>query len=186
MARTDPPRVLMDACAFIAIIKDEPDSRRLDGLLDMLDRGDAQLVESVQILGEVYKKSTATHLARRLLEDGKLDNIRARLLSRDVELLDVTLPITRRATEYRQTYRLKLPDAVHLATAVLNKCDWFVTFDGKFPDIEGMRTFRLEHLQDRSFSLPWEAPVQGELFPLTSNVVPMRPPGSSDAEVAGS
>lgn len=34
MARTDPPRVLMDACALIAIIKDEPGAERLDGLLE--------------------------------------------------------------------------------------------------------------------------------------------------------
>lgn len=189
MARTDQPRVLIDACAFIAIIRGEDRGQRLLSLMDMIDKKDAQLVESVQILAEVYKKSSATRLDQRALEDQKLDSIRARLVSRDVELFDVTLPIAMRATEYRQAYGMKLADAVHLATAVLNRCDWFVTFDGGFPDIQGLRTFRLKHMQDRSVSLPWEAPVQGELFDLTDepavpdNVIPIRQP---DTEVTGS
>lgn len=198
MARTDPPRVLIDACVLIAIIRGEDRAHRLLSLMEMIDKKGAQLVESVQILAEVYKKSTATRLDQRALEDHKLDDIRARLVSRDVELLDVTLPISMRATEYRQVYGMKLPDAVHLATAVLNRCDWFVTFDGKFPDIQGLKTFRLGHMQNRSVSLPWEGPVQGELFDLTDvqpavpdnsvpdNVIPIRPPGSPDTEVAGS
>jgi predicted nucleic acid-binding protein len=163
MARTDPPRVLIDACGLIAIIKDEPGAERLDGLLDMIDRGDVQLVESVQILGEVFKKSTAEDPATRDRQDKKLANIRALLESRDVELLDVTLPIIRRATDFRRLMPMKLPDAVHLATAQLNKCDWMVTFDRQFPEVDGMRIFRREHLVDKSFNIPWDLPGQDAL-----------------------
>jgi len=38
MATSSRPRVLLDACALIAIIKDEPVASRVDGLLAMLDR----------------------------------------------------------------------------------------------------------------------------------------------------
>jgi len=168
----------MDACALIAIIKNEPDAERLDGLMEMLDQGDAHLVESVQILAEVYKKSDADDPAARRHQDAKLENIRARLESCDVELLDVTLPIVRKATEFRQKYGLKLPDATHLATAVLNKCDWLVTFDVQFPDIDGMRTFRMKHLIDASVGLPWETEIQDALPILPDNVVPLRPSAS--------
>jgi predicted nucleic acid-binding protein len=178
VARTDPPRVLIDACALIAIIKDETGAERLDGLMDMITRGDAQLVESVNIMGEVYKKSDADDPATRRLQDEKLKNIRARLESRDVELLDVTLPIVRKATEFRQTYGLKLPDATHLATALLNKCDWLVTFDVQFPDLDGMRTFRMKHLIDTSVGLPWETEIQDALPIVPDNVVPLRPAAS--------
>jgi predicted nucleic acid-binding protein len=177
MARTDAPRVLIDACGLIAIIRDEPGAERLDGLMDMIVRGDAQLVESVQILGEVFKKSEADDPDTRRDQDHKLKNIRMLLESRDVELLDVTLPIVRRATEFRRLMNLKLPDAVHLATAVLNRCDWLITFDDEFPEVEGMRIFRLPHMHDTSFSLPWDVPVQ-EALPLVptvpDNVVPLR------------
>jgi len=168
----------MDACALIAIIKDEAGAQRLDGLMDMITRGEAQLVESVQILAEVFKKSDATRLDVRALQDMKLTNIRALLESRDVQLLDVTPPIVRKATEFRQLMNMKLPDAVHLATAVLNKCDWMVTFDGKFPEVDGMRVFRRERLVDTSFSLPWDLPVQEALPLVPSNVVQLRTSGS--------
>jgi predicted nucleic acid-binding protein len=178
VARTDPRRVYLDACALIAIINDEAGAERLDALLDMITRGDAQLIESVQILGEVYRKSDAEDPNIRRDQDEKLANIRARLESRDVQLLDVTPHIIRMATEFRQRYGLKLPDAVHLATALLNKCDWLVTFDGKFPDLDGMRTFRMKHLIDSSVGLPWETEIQEALPILPDNVVPLRPSGS--------
>jgi predicted nucleic acid-binding protein len=181
MARTDPPRVLIDACGLIAIIKDEPGAERLDGLLNMIDRHEVQLVESVQILAEVYRKSTAEDPATRDRQDTKLANIRALLESRDVELLDVTLPIIRKATEYRRLMPMKLPDAVYLATAQLNKCDWMVTFDGIFPEVDGMKIFRREHLVEKSFDIPWDLPGQDALplepatgDELPDNVVPLR------------
>ena len=59
MAKSDKPRILMDSSALLAVIKDEPGADRLDGLLEMIGRGDAELVESVIVLGEVFKQSDA-------------------------------------------------------------------------------------------------------------------------------
>lgn len=39
----------------------------------------------------------------------------------------------RSVPEYRLAHGMKVPDAVHLATAVLNRCDWLVTLDDDFP-----------------------------------------------------
>lgn len=176
MARTDPPRVLIDACGLIAIIKDEPGAERVDGLLDMIDRHEVQLVESVQILGEVYRKSTAEDPATRDRQDKTLANIRVLLESRDVELLDVTLPIIRKATEFRHLMNMSLPDAIHLATAALNRCDWLITFDKKFPEVDGMKIFRREHLVDKSFNIPWDLPGQDAL-PLVPDTAEPESPG---------
>ena len=172
MAKTGRPRVLLDSSALIALIKGEPGAERLDGLMEMVERGDAELVESVIVLGEVYQRSNAADEAERNGHDAKLESIRSLLESRDVLLLDVTPPIVKKATGYRQSKKPgKLPDAIHLATAVLNDCDWLVTFDGDFPDIDGLRTLRWADMHAADVSLPWDIAVQGSLFPELSNVV---------------
>lgn len=174
MAKSDKPRVLMDSSALLAVIRDEPGADRLDGLLEMIGRGDAELVESVIVLGEVFKQSDAADETKRQRHNEKLVNIRRLLESRVVLLLDVTPPIVKKATEFRQNKKpKKLPDAIHLATAVLNRCDWLVTFDDDFPDVDGLRTFRWVQLRDPQVSLPWAIAVQESLFPEPSNVVPV-------------
>lgn len=178
MAKSDVRRVLLDSSALIAVIKDEPGASRLDGLFHMIQQGEAELVESVLVLAEVFKRSTSNDEAQRSLEDAKLENIRALLQSRDVMLLDVTPPVARKATEYRSEYGMKLPDAVHLATGVLNRCDWIVTLDNDFPDIQGVKIYRLSHLKDDSFQLPWDRGMQGALFADTSNVIQLELPKS--------
>lgn len=47
----------MDSSTRIAVIKNEPNSEHIDGLLDMLDRNEVELVESVVVLDEEYKPS---------------------------------------------------------------------------------------------------------------------------------
>ncbi|MFZ1484562.1 type II toxin-antitoxin system VapC family toxin [Nostocoides sp.] len=86
-------------------------------------------------------------------------------------MLDVTPPIVKKAAEFRRNRRpKKLPDAIHLATAVLNKCDWLVTFDDDFPDVDGLRTFRWPQLRDPQIDLPWIVAVQDPLFPDPNDV----------------
>lgn len=165
MATSSRPRVLLDASALISVIKDEPVAARVDGLLAMLDRGEAELVESVLIFGEVFKPSDSKDPGQRQAQNATLAAIRSRLESREVMLLDVTAPVVRKATEYRLSHGLKLPDAVHLATAVLNRCDWLVTLDRDFPQMPGvLKVFRLEDLADACIKLPWDVAVQDSLF----------------------
>lgn len=179
MAKSEIKRVLMDSCALIAWIQDEPPVAQIAGLMDMIERGDAQLVESVIVLAEVYKRSAHADRLVRQRQDSKLDNIRAKIESRDVMLLDVTPPVARKATDLRMKYGLKLADAIHLATALLNRCDWFVTLDGDFPSMDALRLFRME-LLDSSVLLPWDVPVQGALFDQPSNVISMPTRSSED------
>lgn len=170
MAKTSPRRVLLDSSAIIAWIQNDPRTSRIAGLMDMLERGDAQLVQSVIVLAEVFKRSAHPDEFERQRQDALLNTIRSKLESPDVMLLDVTPPVARKATELRVKYGLKLPDATHLATAVLNRCDWFVTLDRDFPQLEAPRVFTMTRL-DSADPLPWDLPVQGDLFDSTSNVV---------------
>ena len=77
---------------------------------------------------------------------GKADRELAHLLEayeaffnkRDVRLLDVTPPVIERATDLRVKYNLKTPDALHVATAILNNADVALTGDkdwAKCPDL---------------------------------------------------
>lgn len=175
MATSETPRVLLDSSALIAIIKDEPNAEHVDGLLDMLARGEVQLIESVIVLAEVFKPSDHKEQALREQHDAQLQHIRSLLQSREVALLDVTPPIARKATEYRLGYRMKLADAVHLATAVLNRCDWLVTYDMDFPqNLVGPKVVRLDHGAEPT-TLPWRHHVEDHLFsmPAGDNVIRM-------------
>lgn len=175
MATSDIPRVLMDSCALLAIIKNEQGAERLDGLMATIAQGGAQLVESVLVLGEVFKHSDAEDEAERYSQDQRLDEIRRLLKSRDVLLLDVTPPIAEKATDFRRDHGLKLADAVHLATAVMNRCNWFVTFDKDFRKVNDLRIFRIDRLRDSRVPLPWDLPGQDPLFDARANVLPIRP-----------
>ena len=181
VAKTEPLRVLLDSSAFIAVMKGEPSATRIDGLLGMIDRGEAELVESVLVLTEIYKRSTVANKKERQRQDARLAQILAKLESPDVTLVDVTVPSARRATDYRHEHKLKTADAAHLATAVLNKCDWFVTLDRDFPELEDVKVFCLQAL-DSSIPVPWDVPVQDPLFPMTDNVVAFPPaPTTTDS-----
>ena len=165
MAKTDVPRVLLDSSALIAVIKGEPNSEHVDGLLNMLDRKEVQLVESVIVLGEVFKLSDHKDQAVRARYDAELHKIRSLLESREVLLLDVTKPIVQKATRYRRDHGMRLPDAVHLATAVLNRCDWLVTYDRDFSQhLDGVRVVQLNHVGEPR-DLPWQRHVEEGLFP---------------------
>ena len=77
-------------------------------MMDMIVRDKAQLLESVLVLGEVYKRSTAGAEVDRSREDAKLGEIRKLLTSQKVTLLDVTPPVVQKATELRQAHSLNL------------------------------------------------------------------------------
>jgi predicted nucleic acid-binding protein len=44
-------------------------------------------------------------------------------------VVDLTADVVELATEYRARHKLKTPDALHMATAVLHKADAFITGD---------------------------------------------------------
>jgi len=52
--------------------------------------------------------------------------------SSDVDLVDVDSAIARVAAYVRANFKLKVPDAIHLATALETKCHTFLTTDSDF------------------------------------------------------
>jgi len=49
-----------------------------------------------------------------------------------LEVVPISRDILEEAAQWRATTKLKLPDAIHLATALRSKCDSFLTNDGVF------------------------------------------------------
>jgi len=63
-----------------------------------------------------------------------------------LDLLPISRSVLVRAAELRARYRVKTPDALHLATALLRGCGAFVTNDRRIPEIEGLQIVRLKDL----------------------------------------
>lgn len=47
----------------------------------------------------------------------------------DLEMIDIASEVIERATDLRAHYRFKTPDAIHLATAIEQHADLFITGD---------------------------------------------------------
>jgi uncharacterized protein len=62
----------------------------------------------------------------------------------DLQLVDVDSAIIERATELRALYRLKTPDAIHLASAIEAHADLFLTGDA---DLQRCAEAKVEVLQ---------------------------------------
>lgn len=67
-----------------------------------------------------------------------VDAFDAYFTSSDVDLIDVDSTIARSAVELRARFNLKVPDAIHLATALTTRCAKFLTTDRDFERCVGV------------------------------------------------
>jgi len=144
------PKVYLDANFFIyALEAVEPWARAAREVLGALDRGDLTAVTSELSLAECLVKP---------LESGRSDIAETYLeLLQDHRFLTVG-PVTREilveAARLRGLSRIKLPDAIHAATALQQGCSSFLTNDDRLK-IEGIEV------------LGWQA-LEAFLFPVES------------------
>ena len=106
-----------------------------------VDRGDCSMVTSVITLLEVL-----VHPIRH--GDARLaDQYRKILLnSNNITTLGVTADVANRAAELRVAYRLKTPDAIQLASAVLGGAELFITGDEAFSKVSEIEVIRLQEI----------------------------------------
>lgn len=148
-----PRRVVLDASALIGLIDGDADFAVLKSLLSALDDGEAMLVESTAIFGEVLPEhgKDITPAARA--------EIIALLRGPDVQIVDVGLTVATKASQLRVRFGLKTWDAIHLATAIVSGADIFIGRDHKFPAgqvVEGVEVRKpFDIFEDR---LPFEQP----------------------------
>lgn len=132
--------VYLDADAIIyAIEKIDPYAALLLPLFEAINRRALSLVGSELLLVETLVKP---------ISEGDVDLEAAfrqfLTASREMALIPVSRAILERALELRVIHRIRTPDAIHAATALLAGCTLFVTNDPAFRRIDGLPVLVLD------------------------------------------
>lgn len=134
------PQLYIDADVFICVLRRDKDTWPLAlAALEAAERGAVTLVASRLLAvevgryrGDVSHARVTAHLVR-FLEQVSL------------RWWEVDLRVQVKALELSQRYKLTSQDAIHLATAVLARCEYFFTYDGRFPvdsEVDGVTVTR--------------------------------------------
>ncbi|MEO7297138.1 MAG: type II toxin-antitoxin system VapC family toxin [Verrucomicrobiota bacterium] len=128
-------RVYLDANIFIyALEAYAPFVSELTGLFESLDRGEIFAVTSELTLVETLVKPLLDkNLVRQQAYEQAIQN------STGLEVIPVSREILREAARLRAETNIRLPDAIHLATALESSCNVFLTNDRKLkcpPEVE--------------------------------------------------
>jgi predicted nucleic acid-binding protein len=132
--------VYLDADAIIyAVEKIEPYYSLLLPLLGAVNRRVIGLIGSELLLVETLVKPVEQG-------DPALEASFRRFLtaSREMQLLPISRPILERALKLRATHRVRTPDAIHAATALIAGCTLFATNDPVFRRVSGLRAVILD------------------------------------------
>lgn len=135
----EPQRVYLDTNAMIGILER---SEQLDAAQETL----VSLISERQIEGVTSELTLAECLVKPIADRNE-DLIRSylSLLAADSKFLRVA-PVSRaiilEAARVRAGSRIKLPDAIHVATASINRCSTFVSNDRRLESATAM-TFKL-------------------------------------------
>jgi predicted nucleic acid-binding protein len=128
----DGSRLLVDTAPIIYVLESHPVwSPRFEPLFALHAEGRIALAVSTVTLAEVLTGPLAAgeeSLARRY-----------RAVLESWQLVDLTPDIAEQAARLRGRYKLKLPDAVQLASALAINADALVTHDRDFGKVKGLR-----------------------------------------------
>ncbi|WP_258311060.1 type II toxin-antitoxin system VapC family toxin [Streptomyces sp. NWU49] len=118
----------VDSDIFLNVIKKEkglwPNSYKV---LRAAYRGDIQIVASTLLLVELNGRKGDVDASER-------DRIVEEYLERlEIQWVEVDLLVAREVRQLADKYKLRGPDATHLATAVRTKADYFFSRDKAFP-----------------------------------------------------
>lgn len=123
--------VMVDTAPFIYVLESHPQfADQFVGLFEAAAAGQLTIALSTITLAEVLtgpQKAGQTALAKRF----------EKALSR-YSVIPVSTPIAVMAAQLRAQYRLKLPDAIQLATALDIGASAFVTHDRDFSKVTGI------------------------------------------------
>jgi predicted nucleic acid-binding protein len=131
--------VLVDTAPWIYLLEDHADfAPRFLGLFEAAERGQIQLALSTITLAEVLTgpfKAGQTALAKRY-----------EMALGAYQVVPLSVTVASLAAQLRVQYRLKLPDAVQLATALDIGAAALVTYDRDFSAVQGLPVLMGESL----------------------------------------
>lgn len=121
-------RIALDTVSFVYFLERHPTyySSAKD-LFERIEKGKIEAVASTLVLTELLVP------AFRAQDSSRAQEV-LRLLTHfpHLKLIEVTANIASEASRIRAESSLRTPDALHLATALMQKADWFVTNDKAF------------------------------------------------------
>ncbi len=125
IAQIKGPAVYLDANIFIYAVEEFPlVARRVNALFGRIDRGELIAFTSELSLSEVLVKPMRDNLTKVVYQ--YLDLVRT---GSTLSVIPVDRENLIKAAELRSQSSLKLPDAVHVATAIRHSCASFITND---------------------------------------------------------
>lgn len=136
-------KLYLDTNIFIYALEEiDPWGEVTKKILGAIDAGDCLAATSELTLAECLVKPL--ELGRTEIAQMYLDFLQNR---RSLEVVPVSRPILTEAARLRAVSRLRLPDAIHAATAVRQGCTRLVTNDQRFHAVPGIQALLLKDLQ---------------------------------------
>ena len=135
-------RVYLDTNIFIYAVEGYAKfETELNELFEAFDAGNFQAITSELTLAEV--------LVKPLIDN----NVKARSAYENaiqsspvLEVVPINRTILRESARLRSTINIRLPDAIHAATAILNGCETFLTNDKRLEALSGIDVLVLSNL----------------------------------------
>ncbi len=124
-------RIALDTVSFVYFLERHPTFYRpAKDLFERIEKGKFEAVASTLVLTELLVPAFRA-------EDSSRTQEVLRLLTHfpHLKLVEVDTNIAYEASRIRAETALRTPDALHLATALLQKVEWFVTNDKAFSRI---------------------------------------------------
>jgi predicted nucleic acid-binding protein len=118
-------RVFLDTAPIIYYIENQHQYKSLlDNLFELNAQGKIMFITSSLTVMEVLVQPI------RLLKP-EIANAYLKILtsSSNLEIVDLTINISKKAAELRAKYNIKTPDAIQMATAIESQSDFFLTND---------------------------------------------------------
>ncbi len=135
-------RVYLDTNIFIYALEGYPKFRAvLTTLFEALDRHDLSAVTSELTLAEVLVKPFLDRHTER-----QAAYVHILQPSASLQVVSVSREVLVAAARLRAEVGLKLPDAIHAATAQLTGCEQFLTNDARFTHLPGLTIVPLSNL----------------------------------------
>lgn len=134
-------RIALDTNVFISLFSREPLGEKVVPLIDAAaNQGRVELIASVLSFAECAVKP---------YQDGNwaaLDKIKLMFQMPNLTVYPVDALVSEEAARLRAVYNFKMPDAIHVATAIIQRADVFLTNDYRLASVKEIPVMKLEEL----------------------------------------
>lgn len=136
-------KIMIDTAPFIYYIEEHDTYLPIiKPIFDKIDSFEIDAITSTITLIEVLvhpKKQNNQALERQYIE----------ILTQNanLELVDITVEIAQIASDIRASYSIKVPDAIQLASGIINNCDSFLTNDKNLKKVKEINVIVLDELR---------------------------------------